>query len=307
MAFPASAGVKIESGNFIPAVWSGKLQVKFYKATVLADITNNDWEGEISQQGDTVFIRSIPSVTVRDYTKGQTLVHERPTSDPISLFIDKGKYFDFVVDDVDKVQSDIKLLTMFSDDASEQMKITIDNQVLGSVIADPVAANKGLTAGASSANINLGVTGTPADISKVNVLDRIVDCGQVLDEQNVPETGRWIVVPPWLAAQIKKSDLKDAALSGDGQVSIIRNGRLGMVDRFTIYVSNNLTSATETPGKSFSMPFGTKDAVCFASQMTNVESLRAETTFGDIVRGLNVYGWKTTKPEALGVLYGYKA
>lgn len=306
MPFPVSAGVKTESGNFIPAIWSGKLQVKFYKATVLSEITNNDWEGDISQQGDTVYIRSIPSVTIRDYSKGQTLVHERPTSDPIQLFIDKGKYFDFVVDDVDKVQADIKLMNMFSDDASEQMKITIDQQFLGTVYADPVAANRGNTAGAVSGNIVLGVSGTPADITKLNILDRIIDCGQVLDEQNVPESGRWMVIPPWMAGQLKKSDLKDVSLSGDG-VTIARNGRLGMVDRFTLYVSNNLSSASETPGLSFRILFGTKDACCFASQMTNVETLRSETTFGDIVRGLNVYGFKTTKPEALGVLYGYKA
>lgn len=306
MAFPTSAGVKVESGNFIPAIWSGKLQVKFYKATVLSDITNNDWEGDISQAGDTVYIRSIPSITIRDYSKGQTLVHERPSSDPIQLFIDKGKYFDFVVDDVDKVQSDVKLMNMFSDDASEQMKIAIDNQVLGSIYADPVAANKGNSAGAISGNIALGATSSPVDITKANILDRIVDCGQVLDEQNVPETGRWMVIPPWMAGQIKKSDLKDVSLSGDG-VSIVRNGRLGMIDRFTLYVSNNLSSASETPGLSFRMLFGTKDAVCFASQMTNVETLRSESTFGDIVRGLNVYGWKTTKPEAMGVLYGYRA
>jgi hypothetical protein len=303
MPFPASAGHPQYSGNFIPVIWSGKLQVKFYKATVLSDITNNDWEGEISQQGDTVVIRTIPNITIRDYSKGQTLVHERPNSDPITLYIDKGKYFDFVVDDVDKVQSDVQLLNMFSDDASEQMKIVIDQQVLGTVYADAHAANKGANAGAISGNIPLGVGGgTALAIPKTGVIDTIVDAGQVLDEQNVPETGRWMVIPPWMAANIKKSDLKDASLTGDQQ-SIARNGRLGMIDRFTLYVSNNLTTA----GGGTYMPFGTKDAICFASQMTKVESLRAETTFGDIVRGLNVYGYKATKPEALGVIFGVKA
>jgi P22 coat protein - gene protein 5. len=306
MSFPTAAGVKVESGNFIPAIWSGKLQTKFYKATVLGEITNNDWEGEIKSQGDIVHIRTVPTITVRDYTKGQTLVHERPSSDPISLNIDKGKYFDFVIDDVDKAQADVNMMNMFSDDASEQMKIVIDAQVLGSVIADPDSANMGATAGAISANVNLGVTGTPVGVTKVNVLDFIVDAGQVLDEQNVPEAGRWLVIPPWMAAQIKKSDLKDASLTGDG-ASVLRNGRLGMIDRFTLYVSNNLTSAVDGSVRAFSMPFGTRDAICFASQMTKVETLRAESTFGDIVRGLNVYGFEVTNPKALGVLYGYKA
>lgn len=306
MSFPTAAGVKVESGNFIPAIWSGKLQTKFYKSTVLGEITNNDWEGEIKSQGDIVFIRTIPTITVRDYQKGQTLVHERPSSDPISLNIDKGKYFDFVIDDVDKAQADVNMINMFSDDASQQMKIVIDGQVLTTVVGDPDAANKGNSAGVISGGIALGVTGTPVDVTKVNVLDRIVDCGQVLDEQNVPEAGRWMVIPPWMAAQIKKSDLKDAALTGDSQ-SVLRNGRLGMIDRFTLYVSNNLLSATDGSVKAFSMLFGTRDAVAFASQMTKVETVRAESTFGDIVRGLNVFGFKTTNPKALGCLYGYKA
>jgi hypothetical protein len=306
MSFPVAAGVKVESGNFIPAIWSGKLQTKFYKSTVLGEITNNDWEGEIKSQGDIVYIRTVPTITVRDYAKGDTLTHERPSSDPISLNIDKGKYFDFVIDDVDKAQADLNLMNMFSDDASEQMKIVIDAQVLGTVGADADAANQGATAGVISGDLNMGVTGTPLAISKTTVLDTIVDAGQVLDEQNVPEAGRWLVIPPWMAALIKKSDLKDAAITGD-QTSVLRNGRLGMIDRFTLYVSNNLTRATDTGHNSFTMLFGTRDAVCFASQMTKVETLRAQDTFGEIVRGLNVYGFKATNPKALGVLYGYKA
>jgi len=93
--------------KFIPEVWSGKLQAKFYKSTVLAEITNNDWEGEIKGQGDKVYIRSIPTITIRSYTKGMNLTNEVPTSTPIELNIDQGKYFSVVLDDVDAVQAEI--------------------------------------------------------------------------------------------------------------------------------------------------------------------------------------------------------
>jgi len=82
MSVPASGGYPQYSYNtnpsgsaFIPEIWSGKLQVKFYKSTVLAEITNNDWEGEIKSMGDTVHIRSIPTITIRNYEKGQNPDH----------------------------------------------------------------------------------------------------------------------------------------------------------------------------------------------------------------------------------------
>ena len=299
------------AANFIPEVWSGKLQVKFYKSTVLGEITNNDWEGEIKGQGDKIHIRTIPTITVSSYTKGMSLTSQVPQSTPLELNIDKGKYFQVVIDDVDSVQADVKLMDIFTNDASQQMKIAIDSDVLGNVYADAATANKGATAGAISGDINLGATGAPRQVTSSTVLDMILDMGQVLDEQNVPEDGRWAVIPAWMASLVKRSDLKQAYLTGDS-VSPLRNGKIGMIDRFTVYVSNNLATANDLGAdsasggtganadyKAWRIMAGTRDAISFASQITNVETLRSTTTFGNIMRGLNVYGYKVTKPEAL--------
>lgn len=319
MSFPVASGRTQYSGNFIPEIWSGKLQAKFYKTTVFSEISNNDWEGEIKGQGDKVNIRSIPTINIVSYNKGDNLTNQVPNSTPIELLIDKGKYFSVVLDDVDAVQTDLKLMDIFTNDATEQMKIAIDSDVLSGVKAAAASANKGATAGAISGNINLGTTGATRAISKTNVLDLILDMGQVLDEQNVPETGRWLVIPSWMAAMIKGSELRQAYLTGD-TASPLRNGKLGMIDRFTLYVSNNLSVVTDlgsdaasggTGGAAdvaaTSIIAGTRDAISFASQMTNVETLRAQSTFGNIVRGLNVYGYSVVKPEALVNAYVSKA
>lgn len=296
------------TSKFIPDVWSGKMQVKFYAATCLSDITNSDWEGEIKDTGDTVIIRSVPNVTISNYTKGLALTAQVPTSTPITLTIDKGKYFQVVIDDIDKVQSDLKLMDSFSDDAGEQMKIVCEQDVFANAPALAAAANKGTTAGAQSASINLGSAAAPCFVAKAAagagdgslvgapkaIVEHFVDCGQVLDEQNVPETGRWFVIPPGAAARIKKSDLKQVNFTGD-DTSPIRNGKLGMIDRFTLYVSNNL-SVTAGAYTCFG---GTRDAISWASQLTKVETLRSPATFGDLLRGLNVYGYQVTKPEAM--------
>ena len=300
MAYPVAPGRPNYSGNFIPEIWSGKLIENFYDATVLAAIANTDYEGEIRNQGDTVNIRTQPNITIRDYVKGQNLVVENPDKPKLQLLIDKGEYFACVEDDIDKVQADIKLMDMWSKDASEQMKVKIDQRVLTDMLPDIGTYNKGATAGQQSGAFNLGTTGSPLTVTKdgsggtTSVVDLLVDMGTVLDEANCPEQGRFVVIPARMAGLIKKSELKDASITGES-MSPIRNGRLGMVDRFTLYVSHNLNVSS---GK-YSLIAGTKMGLTFASQMTEMETIRSETTFGDIVRGLQVYGYKVVKPEAL--------
>jgi len=300
MAYPVAPGRPNYSGNFIPEVWSGKLIENFYDATVLAAISNTDYEGEIRTMGDTVNIRTQPNITIREYVKGQNLVVENPDSPKLQLVIDKGEYFSCVEDDIDRVQSDIKLMDMWSKDASEQMKIKIDQRVLTDMLPGIGAFNKGLTAGQQSASFNLGTTAAPLTVTKdgaggtTSVIDLIVDMGTVLDEANVPESDRFLVIPAKMAGIVKKSELKDASLTGDG-VSPMRNGRLGMIDRFTLYVSHNLNVSS---GKT-SIVAGHKMGFTFASQMTEMETLRAQSTFGNIIRGLQVYGYQVVKPEAL--------
>lgn len=302
------------NGGFIPEIWSGKLLEKFYAATVLAAIANTDYEGEIKNKGDTVHIRTRPTITIADYDAEQDLGIQRPSSNMIDLSIDQAKYFNLALDDVMEVQADLDLMSMWAEDASEQMKIAVDTDVLSylGTTSDIAAANRGATAGALSASIPLGTAAAPVFVAKAaqgtgvgndasndkSILDFIVDAGQVLDEQNIPETGRWIIVPAWVASMIKKSDLKDASLAGDG-TSILRNGRLGMIDRFTIYLSNllpSLDSAVDTT----SVFFGTKAALTFASQFTKMETIRSERSFSNLLRGLQVYGFRVVNGVSIG-------
>lgn len=284
------------ASKFIPAVWSSKLVVKFYDATVFHEIANTDYEGEIKAHGDSVIIRTVPSITINNYVKGAGLSYENPDSPNVELVIDQGKYFAFNCYDIDKHQSDLNLMDTWSTDASEQMKIEVDTDILASIPSDASADNSGATAGKKSGDINLGTTATPLALNKANILDALVDYGTVLDEQSVPENGRWVVLPPKACGLIKKSDLQDASISGDG-TSILRNGRLGMIDRFTIYRSNNTNVQA---GGKHDLLFGHKSALTFAAQITEMEDLPNPDDFGKLVRGLNVYGYEVIKPESLG-------
>lgn len=303
MAFPAAAGVPSHSGVMVPEIWSGKMLVKFYEASVFGSIANTDYENEIKEMGDVVHIRTTPSIVIRDYVKGQKLTHEQPEPGKVDLLIDRGKYWSFVSDDVTKAQADYAYVEDWTKDASEQLKINIDTGILADIYADTHAANTGATAGVRTGNINLGVTGTPLLLDKTNIIDEIVNWGTVLDEQNAPESGRYVVLPPWACNRIKRSDLKDASLSGDG-TSMLRNGRVGMIDRFEIFMSNLLSVVSDGGNNCTHLLFGHKTALTFASQLVKNEGpMRDADYFGDYFRGLQIYGYEVIKKESLGHAY----
>lgn len=302
-----STGNAFQANGFIPEIWSGKLIEKFYSSTVLAAISNTDYEGEIKNQGDRVRIRTKPTITIREYRADGALQLERPEGSSITLFIGDGRYFNTILDDVMEVQSDLNALSMWSDDAAQQLKINVDQDVLGGIRGAMNVRNRGTTAGQITQSINLGATTTPlATVARnptagqVEILDVILRLGQVLDEQNVPEEGRWIVMPVWAVAQLKFSDLRQAYITGDA-VSPMRNGRIGMIDRFTVYSSNLLPAgvAGGLAAGEFIIYAGHAHGLTFASQISKVETLRSEMTFGTILRGLQVYGYQVVDGTAL--------
>ena len=312
------------SGNFIPSVWSAKLNAKFYASTVFAEIANTNWQGEISGMGDKVIIHTAPTITVSDYTAGGSLTYQVPTPDVLEMNIDKGKAFAFQINDVLEYQAKPNLLDMFSADAGEQMKISIDSNVLYNTIFSAAAANQGAAAGVKSGSYSLGTAGSPIAINATagdaaNVLTKILQLASVLDEQNVPESDRFLLIDPATRSLLMNTNLAQAQFMGDSS-SMVRNGKIGTIDRFTAYVTNQLPFAAAsavvwTSGKGDETSIaavtnaarrrvivaGHKSAITFASQITKMETVRNPNDFGDFIRSLNVYGFKVVKPDALAV------
>ena len=273
-------GNNLPNGNFLPAVWSKKLNNKYYAQVCLMDITNNDWQGEIVGQGSQVEIRSRPTVQTFDMSENQKIQYQDVTDDKQTLLLDKARGFAVKVGDIDQAQSDIKILNELTTDAGFQMKIAVEKQVFSTVYSDATNSITSLT------------------LDKTNIIDWIIDAEVLLQQNNIPDDGRWIVLPPKAGGLIQKSDLKNAAITGDPQ-SIMRknmnNGRLGQIGGMTVYISNNLTSS----GTTFQCIAGHKSAITFASQIVKVENVRLQDYYGDAVRGLNVYGYKTVIPGGL--------
>ncbi len=267
--------------NFIPEVFSKLLQAKFYKKSILPAISNTDYEGEISGQGEKVTIRTVPAVTINNYAG--TITTQELTTAKVEMLIDKAKYYSFKIDDVLAAQADINMLEGASSDASEGMRIAVETDVLAASVT-----------GATT-------IGSQTTITAANILANILAIATSLDTLNIPEEGRFIVLNPAQISLLKQSELRQAYLTGDS-TSPLRNGKVGMVDRFNVYQSNMLYKPASGSDAGYTHVLaGHPKGMSFASQFTNTETVRMESTFGDQVRGLKVFGSKVVTPDALVV------
>lgn len=276
--------------NFIPALWSARLLAHLDKTHVYANLVNRDYEGEISGYGDTVNIQQIGDITISDYTKNADIAAPEDLSgDQRKLVIDQAKYFNFQIDDVDNAQTNPKLMNEAMMRAAYALSDTSDLFVAGKYTDVPVANQ-------------VGNDTTPIVVTKANAYENIVALAQRLDEANVPTTGRWLVIPPWIHSLLLQTDLFIHATDrGD---STIINGEVGQAAGFTIYKSNNVPNTT---GAKYKVLAGTNAAISYAEQVVKTEAYRMEKRFSDAVKGLHVYGAKTVQPSCLACLTASKS
>jgi N4-gp56 family major capsid protein len=279
--------------NFIGPFWAQEVQRQLEKYLVFAQvgIVNRDYEGTISGAGDTVKINGIGPVTVKTYTKNTDIdAPETLTDAQTTLLINQQDYFNFQVDDVDKAQMQPKIMAAAMEEASYALRDGVD-EYIASLYTDAAAANL------------IGSDGTPTVPNNTagdsqNVYNLVVDCAVALTNSRVPTEGRWMIVPPWFYGKLLKEDnFIDASKAGttDG----LRNGQVGKAAGFNILQSHNVPNTTST---KYKIMFGTSRAISFANQILKVEAYRVEKRFADAVKGLDVYGAKVVRPEALGVL-----
>lgn len=267
--------------NFIPEIWSANIIVELQKALVFGALANRDYEGDISNAGDTVHVTGIQDITVGDYTAHTDIAIEAASDkDMGSLVIDQAKYFAFELDDVEKRQALGGLQAQFTSNAAYQLADTADQYVAGLM-----AAAAGSTVPAVTSNAT-----TPTD-----AYNTMVKLRTALDKQNVPTTGRWVVISPDVYAQLLLDNRFISAT--ESAHNTLQNGLVGSAAGFQIHVSNNTPYDEKT--KAFTLIAGTNAATTFAQQIASVEAARMQNRFADMVKGLHLYGGKVFKPKQL--------
>jgi hypothetical protein len=135
------------------------------------------------------------------------------------------------------------------------------------------------------------------EFSSSTAYAKIVEAGMKLDENNVSRQGRWMVASPWAFAELLKSDefIRATAL-GD---SVVQNGVIGSIAGFQVFLSNNLYTTTVAGETYTHLLAGTSQAITMADQLNAIEAYRPENSFSDAVKGLQLFGAKVIRPEAL--------
>jgi len=296
---------------FLPSVYSKKVLNFFRKASVIEAITNTDYAGEISSFGDSVKIIKEPVISVSDYTRNSDTTETRLTDQEITLVVDSAKAFKFIVDDIETNMSHVNFKEIASSSAAYALKDSYDAAVLAVMFAGLSASSPNHVLGADSAtDLAAGVFdgSGAADIgsggSETDPLDLMARMSRLLDEQNVPEEGRWFVASPDFYEVLGQSSSKLLSVDFNGGQGSIRNGLVssGKLRGFDMYKSNNIAATSNAAGKCLA---GHMSSTATANTILSTEVLRDPTSFGDIVRGLHVYGAKVLRDEALvGAFYG---
>ena len=300
-----NVGTSGQTNEFwVPEIFSKKIQNFFRKASVVEAITNTDYAGEISAFGDTVKIIKEPTVTVAAYTRAASTTKQYLGDQEVTLVIDKANSFKFIIDDIEERMSHVNWASVGASSAAYTLKDTMDSEVIAAMFSGVSSSSPDHVIGADSATANAGLSiandaiDTGYGTGEITPLAVMARFSRLLDEANVPEEGRWFLASPqWyeeLANESSKLMTSDYN-QGDGGV---RNGLVasGMVRGFKLYKSNNIAAVSNATAKVIC---GHISSTATAQSILNIETLRDHDTFGDIVRGLHVYGRQVLRDDAI--------
>jgi len=290
---------------FMPKVYSKKVLNFFRKASVAEAITNTDYSGDISAFGDTVRIVKEPTITVYQYERGADVTQTKLTDAEETLTVDIANAFKFKVDDIEKSMSHVNWKEAASSAAAYALKDAFDAGVLAEMFAgvsssspDNVIASDSSTTVTNMDHATSSVDLLGSDGTGVDALDLMARMARLLDDQNIPEEGRWFVALPNFYEELSRSSSKLMSVDYNAGSGSLRNGLVssGKLRGFNMYKSNNIAATSNATGKCIA---GHISSTATAQAITQTEVIRDPSSFGDIVRGLHVYGADVLRSEAL--------
>ena len=290
---------------FMPEVYSKKVQNFFRKSSVVEAITNTDYTGDIASFGDTVNIIKEPTITTYDYTRGADTTKTVLTDQELTLIVDQARAFKFIVDDIETRMSHVNFKEVAASSAAYALKDQMDSNVLAYMAAQFTTANgstevgkddatAGTLAQADAATESVNINPLTTDHS--DPLDVLARAARILDDGNVPEEGRWFVAKPEFYEILSQSASKLMSVDYNGGQGSLRNGLVtsGLLRGFSMYKSNNMPAGSNA---EIALA-GHMSAVATAGTLLKTETVRDPSSFGDICRGLHVYGRKVLRNPA---------
>jgi len=287
----------VSTHNFIPTVWAARLLQNLQNNLVYGQtgVVNNDYEGEIRELGDSVKILSIGSIEIGDYARNQDMDPPQVLDDAgTTLIIDHSRYFNFYVDNLDRVQANPARMDAAMQEAGYAMANDTDKW-----LAEKMVAEAGNSATGNGGGNIIGTDANPIQLglgsSDKNAYELLVDLSTKMDEANLPPEGRYVIVSPWVHGLL----LKDGRFTNYGTEAnrdTLQRGRIGSVAGMTVLRSNNVPVRG---GSKWKIIASHSMCTTLATQFTRIVGYEPEKRFGDAVKGLKLEGAKVTRPSGV--------
>lgn len=266
--------------NFIQTIWSKKIQDDLELKCKLVDNCLRDYEGDC-KYAQSVKILGVGEPTIGTYNSSTDITIEEMSDRGQTLTIDQANYFAFYVDDINKAQSVPGLKEKYQEKAVHGLAVARDTYVANLIKGVTTAANVTTAAGRTEANV------------KTAIDSAIV----ALRERNFDEEGVIEITPD--VYNIFKNQLITLSTNNP---EYIKKGIVGVYDGFDVIMSNNMAKDTSGATKYAYCDIRGKKAIAFAGQINEVEALRSEKRFKDIVRGLDTFGSKVIDEARIQVV-----
>lgn len=259
--------------NFIQTIWSKRIQDDLELKCKLVDNCLRDYEGDV-KQASSVKILGVGEPTIGAYDGSQDITIEDMEDKGQMLTIDQANYFAFYVDDIDKAQSVPGLAEKYQEKAVHGLAVARDTYVANLI--------KGAANSTEATNLTMEAVKTAIDNAIV-----------ALRERNFDEEGVIEITPA--VYNVFKNCLITLSTNNP---EYIKKGIVGVYDDMNVVMSNNMAK----DGSHAYCDVRGKKAIAFAGQINEVEALRAEKRFKDIVRGLDTFGAKVIDENRIQVV-----
>jgi hypothetical protein len=304
---PSAAGYPNYTGSLISPIMSDMFVGRFYCESVFGQITTPAPFNALANYGNHIIFRREPLVTLHDYAKNQILESETISTDYLTLTIDRAKYFNVKIDEVDKHQIGDwdGYVDSIMKNATATAKKRIDGELLCSMYADVACKNRGRNAGCASGSYDLGAPGAPVIVTKDTFDDYFISLTCTLNEACIPMEDRWIVIPSAMVRIALQTPWMNCCFDNNNQTAHANGMLPGKIHGFTVYVSDSVSRVYDpTVGTwCYNIVAGWKSALAFTIQLEKTRVAQSDRAFATFYQGLMVYGFGTMYPEGLAHSY----
>lgn len=209
-----------ELNDSIPVMFASEALGILFAESVLVNVVNRDYDAQVREQGQSVAIPFLGSVTANDKAANTAITLNAPTDTKVTVTLNKHKEVSFLIEDFGRIFTSYDAVQAYAQQGARALatKIETDLSALYSGLSQTINATAGLTEA------------------------HFREARRLLNAAKAPVSGRWAILHEDAESEalaIEKLINKDYASS-----DVIPSGSLGSAFGFQIAMSQNVATSS---------------------------------------------------------------